>query len=168
MRLFRYREEGNPPVLRPTLDVRLRSDHDAGWTTAALIDTGAPITFFDNGVAQALNLRLGHTGAETDHVKVLGGTWKVQFESIELSIPGAEELSWETRVAFACDAALQMPFQGVLGSRGFLERLAVTFNEYENYFVIEPSDAYHDRVGRHLIEDVTRRADENWRRGPAR
>jgi len=168
MRLFRYREEGNPPTLRPTLAVRLRHEHDVPWTTVALIDTGAPITFFDNGAAQGLNIRLGRTGAETDHVRILGSTWKMQFETIELSIPGAEELCWETRVAFACDPALQMPFQGVLGSRGFLERLAVTFNEYENYFVIEQSDSYHERVGRHLVEDVTRRSDEHWRTGNGR
>lgn len=168
MRLFRYREEGNPPVLRPTLDVRLRRDHDVTWTTAALIDTGAPITFFDNGVAQALNLRLGQTGAETDFVKILGGNWKFQFETVELSIKDAPDICWETRIAFACDPSLQMPFQGVLGSRGFLERLAVTFNEYENYFVIESSDSYHERVGRHLVEDIARRSDEHWRTGNGR
>lgn len=168
MHLFPYREEGNPPILRPTVDVRLRNDTNGDWTTAALIDTGAPTTFFDFGMAQALNLRLGQTGAETGSILVLGGHWRVQYETIELSIPGVPEFCWEARVAFVCDPELQMSFQGVLGSRGFLERLAVTFNEYENYFVIESADGYHERVGRHLIDDPTRRSDESWRTGNGR
>lgn len=119
-------------------------------------------------MAQALNLRLGQTGAETGSILVLGGHWRVQYETIELSIPGVPEFCWEARVAFVCDPELQMSFQGVLGSRGFLERLAVTFNEYENYFVIESADGYHERVGRHLIDDPTRRSDESWRTGNGR
>jgi hypothetical protein len=40
------------------------------------------------------------------------------------------------------DPGLQMPFQGLLGTRGFLDRWAVTFNRYHNYFQLDhPDDA---------------------------
>jgi hypothetical protein len=35
-----YREEGNPPILRPTVDIRLTCGPTGEWTTRALIDTG--------------------------------------------------------------------------------------------------------------------------------
>jgi hypothetical protein len=38
---FPYREEGNPPVLRPTVDVSLYLEPNGEWTTRALIDTGS-------------------------------------------------------------------------------------------------------------------------------
>jgi hypothetical protein len=46
---------------------------------------------------------------------------------------------WPARVAFVIDPTLQMPFQGVLGTDGFLDKFAVTFNFYYDYFVIERS-----------------------------
>ena len=69
---FPYREEGNPPILRPTVDVRLACEPNGEWTTRALIDTGSPLTIFDRGVAEALCLRIGHLGAETGSIALLG------------------------------------------------------------------------------------------------
>ena len=34
----------------------------------------------------------------------------------------------------------QMPFQGVLGSRGFLDKFAVLFNQYYDYFIVDIPD----------------------------
>lgn len=42
MMKFPYREEGNPPILRPTVDVRLVCAPNGEWTTKALIDSGSP------------------------------------------------------------------------------------------------------------------------------
>lgn len=70
---FPYREEGNPPILRPTLDVELRYGPNGLWRTSALIDTGAPITVYDYGTAEALLIRFGSAGAETGRVALLGG-----------------------------------------------------------------------------------------------
>jgi hypothetical protein len=97
---FPYREEGNPPILRPTVDVRLASATDVEWTTRALIDSGAPISIFDRGVAEALALNIGRLGAETGTVALLGKRLSVQFEYVELSLPHYPGHSWETRVAF--------------------------------------------------------------------
>ncbi len=33
-----------------------------------------------------------------------------------------------------------MPFQGILGTEGFLDRWAVTFNRYHNYFQLDLPD----------------------------
>jgi hypothetical protein len=58
-----------------------------------------------------------------------------------------------------------MPFQGVLGTDGFLDRFAVTFNKYYEYFIVERPDDFHDRVGRHLTTDPTRSTGDRWLRG---
>lgn len=71
--LLPYREEGNPPVLRPTVDVRLEYGDTGDWTLRALIDTGAPITVFDRGAADAVGVRFGYFGAETGMIRILGG-----------------------------------------------------------------------------------------------
>src|SRR5215207_6733619 len=62
-------------------------------------------------------------------------------------------------------ADLQMPFQGVLGQDGFLDKFAVTFNKYCEYFIAERPGDFHNRVGRHPTSDPTRTADHHWLRG---
>jgi hypothetical protein len=129
----------------------------------ALVDTGAPVTFFDRGAADAIGIRMGYAGARRGHVVALGNRWEVQWELVTLSVPADADLCWEVDIAFAVSEELQMPFQGVLGSRGFLDRVVVSFNEYHNYFVIEKPDDFHDRVGRHLVDDPLTRSDVGWR-----
>lgn len=143
---FPYREEGNPPILRPTLDIRLQHGATGDWTVRALVDSGAPISVFDLGVAEALGLRLRYAGAITGSIRILGGTWPVQFEDVDLCIPNAPEIEWSARVAFVTDARLQMPFQGLLGTDGFLDQFAITFNKYFDYFVVERPDGCHERM----------------------
>jgi hypothetical protein len=55
-----------------------------------------------------------------------------------------------------------MSFQGVLGTEGFLDKFAVNFNKYYEYFVVERPDDFHQRVGRHLTIDPTRTTDHRW------
>ncbi|WP_041790600.1 hypothetical protein [Microlunatus phosphovorus] len=105
-----------------------------------MVDTGAPVTFFDRGVADALNVKIRPAGAELGRVTILGGTWQVQYEDVDLSVPNNDGLSWTARVAFVLDQRLQMPFQGVLGSRGFLDKFAVLFNQYYDYFIVDIPD----------------------------
>lgn len=114
-----YREEGNPPILRPTVDVRLTYGPTGEWTTRALIDTGSPLTVFDRGAAEALVINIGYAGCEKGYIALLGGRRPVQFEYVELSLPQYPGLSWTARVAFIMDRTFQMPFQGILGAEGF-------------------------------------------------
>lgn len=140
-----YREEGNPPTLRPTVDVHLACGPTGEWTTRALIDTGSPITVFDRGVAEALVISIGHAGCETGSVALLGASRRVQFEYVDLSLPQYPELSWTARVGFITDRTFQMPFQGILGTEGFLDKFVVSFNAYENYFVLQHPDEWNAR-----------------------
>lgn len=129
------------------------------------MDTGAPITFFDRGVADAVGVRFGYAGAESGSIRILGGTWRVQFEIVDLALPIDSEISWTARAGFVSSAELAMPFQGILGTDGFLDKFAVTFNKYYNYFTIERPDNFNDRVGKHLMGHPTDSADKHWRRG---
>lgn len=146
--LFPYREEGNPPLLRPTLDVRLQHGATGDWSCRALIDTGSPLTIFDRGVADALALRIRPAGAKLIMLRLLGGNWQAQVETVDLTLLGAPEIHWTAEVAFVLDPTLQMPFQGLLGTQGFLDKFAVTFNKYYDQFIVEPPDQSADRHAR--------------------
>jgi hypothetical protein len=154
-------------VLRPTLDVRLQYGDTGDWTLRALVDTGAPISFFDRGAGDAVGVRFGQAGAEHGTIRIFGGSWHVQFEHVQLTFPAEPGITWEAHVAFVKDPELQMPFQGVLGTEGFLDKFAVTFNFYYDYFIVERPDDFHDRIGRHLTTDPTRTTEHSWRRGRA-
>src|ERR1700730_11635802 len=112
---FPYREEGNPPILRPTIDVTLFLEPNGEWTTRALIDTGSPITIFDRGAGEALLVRFGRAGAVTASVAILGVRRTIQFEHIGLSLVSDPSYAWEAKVAFITDPTFQMAFQGILG-----------------------------------------------------
>jgi hypothetical protein len=167
VRKFPYREEGNPPVLRPTVDLHVQHERTGEWTFRALVDTGAPITFFDRGVADALGIRIGRTGADVGRTRILGGHWAIQFEVVELELPADPGFTWPARVAFVKDPDFQMPFQGVLGTEGFLDKFVVTFNKYYDYFLIERPDDWQERVGNALEHDPVGDPDPQWER-PAR
>ncbi|MFI7333433.1 hypothetical protein [Micromonospora aurantiaca (nom. illeg.)] len=140
---FAYREEGNPPILRPTVDVQLYLPPHGEWTTRALIDTGAPITVFDRGAGDALLVRFDRAGAETGSIAILGAQRQIQFETIDLCLANDPSYVWSARVAFIKDPSFQMVFQGILGTEGFLDKWAVTFNKYYEYFeLLSPDEAY--------------------------
>lgn len=129
---FPYRLEGNPPIERPTVDVRLVHD-GAEWTTRALIDTGSPLTVFDYGTAEALGIRIGNTGHRSGTVALLGAQRVVQYEYVDLTVLDAGEHTWLADVAFIKQMDFQMAFQGILGQQGFLDRHVVTFNLRDSY-----------------------------------
>lgn len=162
--LLPYREQGNPPIPRPVVNVRLEYEETGDWTLQALVDTGAPRTVFDRGTADAIGVRVNYFGAESVTIRIMGGSWLAQLETVELSLPDVPGPRWTAQVAFIKDPAFQMPFQGVLGADGFLDRFAVTFNCYHNYFVIESADDFHNRVGQHLIADPAAAPDPEWER----
>jgi hypothetical protein len=92
---------------------------------------------FDRGTADALNIRIGNAGHRSGMVALMGKDRTVQFEYVELSLPGlGPDDCWTADVAFIKQPDFQMPFQGLLGAAGFLDRHIVTFNYYEGYFDI--------------------------------
>lgn len=98
------------------------------------------MTVFDRGAADALGVRIGHAGAENRLTGLMGKTLKLQFETIELSLAEDPGNCWEAHVGFITDPTFQMPFQGLLGTEGFLDRRAVTFNRYYGYFDVQHPD----------------------------
>jgi hypothetical protein len=144
--------------------VQLEHGDTGDWTLRALVDTGAPITFFDRGVADALGIRIGRTGADTGWVRILGGHWQVQFEDVQVTLVADPDASWQARVAFVKDGGLQMPFQGVLGTEGFLDKFVVTFNKYYDYFLVERPADWQERVGDQLFDDPIDQPDVQWER----
>lgn len=93
------------------MDVRLQYGETGDWSLRALIDTGAPITFFDRGAADAIGVQFNYAGAETGMMRILGGHWHAQFETVDLSLIADPELCWTAKVAFISDRSFQMPFQ---------------------------------------------------------
>ncbi len=109
------------------------------WTTRALVDTGSPLTIFDYGTAEALGVRLGNSGHRSGSVALLGAVRQVQFEYVEVALPQASVNAWTADIAFIKQQDFQMPFQGILGQRGFLDKFVVCFNYYESYFDVRPA-----------------------------
>jgi hypothetical protein len=136
------RELGSPPVLRPAVDVAMTGDAGVEYRPQALIDTGSPITVFDYASGEALLVRYGRAGAETGRITLLGHEHRIQFEYIDLALVTDRTFAWCAKVGFILTKNFTMSFQGVLGTDGFLDRWAVTFNKYYNYFAIQrPDDA---------------------------
>lgn len=94
----------------------------------ALIDTGAPDTIFGRAVADAIGLDVGRPGGDRRTVRLLGGHWKAESALVTLTLPPFVDISWETQVHFLLDDIEDLPFQGLLGTRGFLDRWVVSFN----------------------------------------
>lgn len=144
---FPYREAGTTldgePNYRPIVDAEISFGTNA-LRTVALVDTGAPITIFDYGTAEALLVRLNHLGAEHGTMRLLGKQVRLQFELVDLCLltEDGESSPWLSRVGFILDPQFEMPFQGVLGHAGFLDKWAVTFNSPYGYFLVQhPDDA---------------------------
>jgi hypothetical protein len=166
--IFPYREEdvyknaGTAlPILRPTVDVLLERG-DLSVTVAVLIDTGAPFTLFAQGVGDALGIEWSHTARRAKHT-IGGGQHVAQLEHVWLTLPPFSELSWETDVGFFVDD-WRMPFGGVLGHQGFLDRWAVSFNYSQNYFVVEEPGAFHGRFPPDYAE-IYQSRDLGWKGG---
>jgi hypothetical protein len=89
------------------------------WRTLALIDTGAHITVFDYGTAEALLVRIGNAGAKTGFVALLGARRPVQFEYIDLSLVDDPAVSWTAEVAFITDKSFVCPSRDYWAPTGF-------------------------------------------------
>ena len=110
---------------------------------------------------------MNHLGARMTTVRLMGFSRPAQIETVDFSLPDLPGFNWTADVAFIKDPEVRMPFQGVLGTEGFLDRFAVTFNRYHNYCVIETADEFHERVGQHLISNPVAAPDPQWERPSA-
>jgi hypothetical protein len=76
-------------------------------------------------------------------------------------LAGFNDLSWETEVGFFL-ADWGMPFAGLLGTQGFLDRWVVTFHRYDSYFIVEEPDSFNERLPPDADEILEMR-DLGWR-----
>lgn len=65
----------------------------------------------------------------------MGKLLRIQIEVVRLSLAGTDE-TWDAEVGFIRDEQFQMPFQGILGHLGFLDRFDVEFSGYRGTFRI--------------------------------
>lgn len=146
-------------VARPTVDVQLASG-DLDITVRALIDTGAPSTFFDSSVAEALGLETERRSA-TRKIRVLGDVYPARLATVALTLAPFRDITWETEV-MVLTVELDLPFAGCLGSQGFLDRWVVTFNYYDSYFVVEERDAFVARMPVDTFTEYQEKFDQDW------
>lgn len=118
---------------------------DLSWTVRALIDTGAPYTLFDRGTADALGIEFRRPGATLNWHTIAGGRFVAQTEAVVVRLAPFDDLWWHTDVQFFLDD-WGMPFSGLLGQEGFLDRWVVSFNRYDNYFVVEEPESFKSRL----------------------
>ncbi len=130
----------------------------------ALVDTGAPFTLFDRGTGEALGIDFSRQGAERYLHKIAGGQYLAQVETVVLRLTPFDDLWWETQVSFFLDD-WGMPFAGLLGQEGFLDRWVVTFNRYDNYFIVEEPESFKGRLPPDPFE-VFESRDLGWKDQP--
>jgi hypothetical protein len=83
---------------------------------------------------------------------------------VHLTLPPFHDVSWETEVLFL-RAELDLPFAGVLGHEGFLDRWVVSFNYPDNYFVVEEHDSFVQRIPTDQYETFQQGSyDSEWTR----
>ena len=79
----------------------------------------------------------------TEHFTVYGPRWGAMRSDVDMVILGTnDQVAWTADVLFSYREGL--PY-GILGREGFLDRWAVAFNGYYNYFIIEPMDEGDER-----------------------
>lgn len=130
-------------VARPTAAVEL-SFGDLTWTVKALVDTGAPFTLFDRATADALGIPIRQSGERRSH-QIGGGTHLAQVERVQITLPPFNDLSWESDVDFFVDD-WEMPFAGLLGEHGFLDRWVVSFHRRDGYFIVGEPESFDARL----------------------
>lgn len=93
--------------------------------------------------------------------QLAGREHTAQLERVTLTLGAFPDLQWEAEVGFLVDD-WGMPFQGLLGTRGFLDRWVVTFNVSENAFYVEEPTSFMSRIPPDAAEEFERR-DQGFR-----
>ena len=94
-------------------------------------------------------------------MRLLGTSHKAERHFVRLMLPPFGDVSWETEVFFLREE-LDLPFAGCLGTLGFLDRWVVSFNAYDNYFVVEERDSFVNRFPADPYEVFQQQFDSEW------
>lgn len=130
------------------------------FRTKALIDTGAPLSIFPRGAADALGIELPSSFATTLSVDMVGKNWPAHSRAVTLELAEFRGYPWMAEVAFLLE---EWPMNyGILGHRGFLDRWAVTFNAYKNYFIVESPTDFEHRLPVDMAREFQSRFDGEW------
>lgn len=104
-------------------------------------------------------------GATRNYHHIAGGRHLAQTEIVALRLAPFDDLWWETEADFFLED-WGMPFSGLLGQQGFLDRWVVTFNYNENYFVVEEPASFKSRLPPDAEAEFERR-DLGWKGPPS-
>jgi len=129
----------------------------------ALVDTGAPVTIFDRGTADALDVDFEKLPRKMSRQKLGGKEREAQLERVTLTLSPFDDLRWDAEVGFLVED-WGMPFAGLLGTEGFLDLWMVTFNAAENYFIVEEPESFAGRLPPDIESEFERR--DLGHRGP--
>ncbi len=101
------------------------------------------------------------SGPPAGTARMLGRTWDVDFEFVTLTLPPFNDISWETEVGFFREA-VDLPFEGLLGTQGFLDHWVVSFDYYGSQFVVEERESFANRLPVDVAKEFLERYDSEW------
>jgi hypothetical protein len=128
----------------------------------ALVDTGSPLTLFTPVAALRLGVDLENYPKPPRKVQILGAEHDAVMISAHMRLDPFEDVVWEADVGILLED-LDLPFSGVLGTEGFLDRWVVSFNKAENYFVVEKPKIFSERFHVDPVQMVLDRfGDQDW------
>jgi hypothetical protein len=91
---------------------------------------------------------------------MVGKSWAAHLVPVTIELVAFRGYGWPAEMAFLLDD-WPIPY-GILGHRGFLDRWAVTFNAYKNYFVIEAPDDFERRMPVDMAKEFETKYDSEW------
>ncbi|MGC4109828.1 MAG: hypothetical protein QM747_05270 [Nocardioides sp.] len=162
---YPYREEeprpGRPPVVRPTVDLRVTAREEI--MVRSLVDTGAPFCIFSRAIAEAVDVDMRPGRGLDREIRILGGVHNSRLATVGLQLPPFEGVTWDAECAFLYED-LDLSFAGILGQEGFLDRWVASFNMYDGFFVIEERDDFVQRLGIDPMDFINGFYDSEWER----
>lgn len=110
-------------------------------------------------MADAVGIDIGRGAAVRVHL--LGREWTAETAFVELTLPPFEDVTWDAEVLFLRQDA-DLPFAGLLGTIGFLDKWVVSFDYYGSRFVVEERDSFVARVPVDVEQEFLENYDSEW------
>lgn len=109
---------------------------------------------FPRGIGDLLAIDFPDYGTQaTKQIQLMGHAWPAVTATVNLLLRPFHDMGWAAEIDFVLEEGL--PF-GLLGYEGFLNRWAVSFNGYQGYVVVEPTDEFDDRQPPEVFEILRR------------